>query len=78
MKKITAVLLAVLMLLPMAVTALAIPLSSGNEALNKQKLHPPASTMFTILPSRVRMTALNILFLSGFTACAPDRRSARS
>lgn len=38
MKKITAVLLAVLMLLPMAVTALAIPLSSGNEALNKQML----------------------------------------
>lgn len=38
MKKVLAVLLAVMMLLPMAVTALAIPLSSGNTELNKQML----------------------------------------
>lgn len=38
MKKITAVILAVLMLLPMAVTAFAIPLSEGSTALDKQML----------------------------------------
>lgn len=38
MKKVIAVVLAALMLLPLAVTALAIPLSSGNDELNKQML----------------------------------------
>ncbi len=38
MKKILSVVLAVLMVLPMAVSAFAIPLSSGNDALNAQML----------------------------------------